>query len=271
MAALPPETEIVGLIPAAGQASRISPLPCSKEILPVGFRETGDGRLCPKVASHYLLEKLKLAGATKAYFILRNGKWDIPGYYGDGAHVGMVIAYLIMDLPYGVPYTLDQAYPFVKNAKVLTGFPDIIFGPDNSFALAGQTLTEHDADVVIGLFKAKDEHQARKCDMVRWDKATGRIESIVIKPQKTDLQYSWIFAIWTSRFTHFMHEYLIIDRKNRGKNGRADEIHLGHVVQEAIADGFKVYGHPFIDEPFVDIGTPDELNEAYLRYRKFSV
>jgi hypothetical protein len=41
--------EVIGLIPCAGRASRISPLPCSKEVLPVGLRRTSDGSLRSKV------------------------------------------------------------------------------------------------------------------------------------------------------------------------------------------------------------------------------
>jgi len=36
-----------------------------------------------------------------------------------------------MDLPYGVPYTLDQAYPFVQNATIALGFPDITCEPED--------------------------------------------------------------------------------------------------------------------------------------------
>ena len=48
----------------------------------------------------------------------------------------MDFAYLLMNLPYGVPYTVDQAYPFVREAKVMMGFPDMLYGPDDAFALA---------------------------------------------------------------------------------------------------------------------------------------
>jgi glucose-1-phosphate thymidylyltransferase len=78
-------SEIIGLIPAAGQATRIAPLPCSKELYPIGFRTVpGSDGLRPKAVSHYLLEKMQIAGVRKAYFILRQGKWDIPAYWGDG-------------------------------------------------------------------------------------------------------------------------------------------------------------------------------------------
>ena len=71
--------EVIGLLPAGGEAKRIAPLPCSKELFPIGFRPVGEqGELRPKVACHYLLEKMSLAGIGKVYIILRKGKWDIP-------------------------------------------------------------------------------------------------------------------------------------------------------------------------------------------------
>ncbi len=106
---------LIGLVPAGGKATRISPLPLSKELYPVGFRgdvddikknnQLNQAKLRPKVVSHYLLEKMQLAGIDKAYFILRPGKWDIPAYFGDGAMLSMNLGYLIMGLPYGVPFT----------------------------------------------------------------------------------------------------------------------------------------------------------------------
>ncbi|WP_233744930.1 hypothetical protein [Leptodesmis sichuanensis] len=60
--------EVIGLIPCAGQATRLAPLPLSKELYPVGLRSLPDGKLRPKVVSHYLLEKMRLAGIRKAFF-----------------------------------------------------------------------------------------------------------------------------------------------------------------------------------------------------------
>ena len=126
--------EVIGLIPAAGVGERLSPLPCSKEIYPIGFRDSQvklEKR--PKVACHYLLEKMRLAGISQAYVILRKGKWDIPAYLGEGKIVDMNLAYLIIDASDGPPYTLDQAFPFVKDALVAFGFPDILFQSEDGF------------------------------------------------------------------------------------------------------------------------------------------
>jgi glucose-1-phosphate thymidylyltransferase len=173
----------------------------------------------------------------------------------------------MMNLPYGVPYTLDQAYPFVREAKVILGFPDILFDPDDAFVVADQTLIKKDADLVIGLLPVKGQDQAGKCDMVEWDTTTGRIEKIVVKPRGSDLEYSWIFAIWTPVFTQFMHDCLQIEKNEHQNSCNSKEMHLGHVVQRSIAAGLKVYGHAFSNYRFIDIGTPDELDEAYKKYR----
>ena len=50
-----------GIIPAAGQGSRIQPLAFSKELLPVGGRYDGKMRR-PRAVSDYLMERMALGG-----------------------------------------------------------------------------------------------------------------------------------------------------------------------------------------------------------------
>ena len=57
----------------------------------------------PKVVCHYLLEKMRLAGITKAYIVLKECKWDIPDYLRDGALVDMQLAYLLRELAFRDP------------------------------------------------------------------------------------------------------------------------------------------------------------------------
>src|SRR5437764_12541991 len=82
---------LVGLIPAAGRAERLGPLPCSKELLPIGFRETPRGP-APKVAGHYLLERFRAAGVRRAFLVLHESKWDIPRYFGTGEIADLALA-----------------------------------------------------------------------------------------------------------------------------------------------------------------------------------
>jgi glucose-1-phosphate thymidylyltransferase len=201
---------------------------------------------------------MRLAGITNAYIVIREGKWDIPAYFGDGSILDMHLAYLMMGLPFGVPYTLDQAYPFVQDAIIALGFPDILFEEDDAFdqLLAYQAAKEIDA--VMGLFPC---NRSRKADMVALAD-DGRVERVVIKPRETNLRLSWAIAVWTPVFSHFMHEYLSAIEE---KVARQSELFVGDVFNAAIQEGLKVEGVLVSDKPFLDIGTGDELLEAVKR------
>ncbi|WP_020528786.1 sugar phosphate nucleotidyltransferase [Flexithrix dorotheae] len=258
--------DIVGIIPSGGMATRIQPLPGSKELFPIGKLELSDGTFRPKVVSHYLLEKYQLGGATKTFFILKNGKWDIPAYFQDGHLVKMDLGYLIINKPYGVPYTIDQAYPFIKDNIVFLGFPDIIFNRKEVFKILKSKLISKKVDIALGLFPVESQKQASKCDMVDWDDQTGKIHEIVIKPESTALQHCWLIAVWTPEFTQFMHEYLPEEEKQRLSSKNPKEIFLGHVIQKAMKANLKVSGYLFENESYLDIGTPDDLFKAQTRF-----
>jgi glucose-1-phosphate thymidylyltransferase len=257
--------ECIGLIPAAGQATRVSPLPCSKELYPLGFRDIGQGHgVRPKVVCHYLLEKMQVAGVAKAYIILRDNKWDIPAYLGDGKLLDMHLAYLMLGLPFGVPHTLDQAYPFLQDARVVFGFPDIIFKPQDAFLRLMHRQEESKADVVLGLFPV---HRPQKMDMVDVGR-DGRVRGITIKPSQSDLRYTWIIGVWTAVFTQFMHDYLSNGQTKKnthqiGKDPKEErELFLGDVIQAAIYNKMLIDTVIFERGSYLDIGTPEDLYEA---------
>jgi glucose-1-phosphate thymidylyltransferase len=209
------------------------------------------------VASHYLIEKMVAGGAERIFMILRRGKWDIPEYYGSGREFGTSLAYLMMGKPYGPPYTLDEAYPFIQGATVFMGFPDILFDPDTAFAKALQRLDDSGADLVLGLFKAND---VRVSDMIQCDRA-GRVKRLVIKPRSTALRMGWVFAVWKPEFTEFMHKFLKVPRTSTEKTGSAlpVELSVGHVIQEGIRAGLRMESVTFRGAKYLDIGTPDAL------------
>ncbi len=243
----------IGLIPAAGEGTRIAPLPGSKELYPIGFRVAPDGSLRPKVVCHYLLESMRLAGIRRAYTLLRRGKWDIPAYLGDGALVDMNLGYLIVESLYGVPYTLDRAYEFVQDAVVTLGFPDIIFQPQDAFVRLLAHLSDSEADLVLGVVPFDKPY---KGGMVDFD-ANGCVNLVVDKPQQSTLRYSWCTAAWIPSFTEFLHQYLtnlpIVPTQ---------EVLINDVIQAAIDRGLKVEVEVFENGSFLDIGTPEDLVRA---------
>jgi glucose-1-phosphate thymidylyltransferase len=251
-----PPLEIIGVVPMAGRATRLAQLPCSKEIHPVNSRQGAyNAEENPRVVCEYLLEKMHEAGVTRVYVILRQGKWDIPAYLGDGSMAGLHLAYLMMGLPYGTPYSVDQAYPFLQHAIVAFGFPDMVLGPEDIFGKLLEYQGICHADIVLGLFPAD---RPEKVDMVEMN-SSGKVMRIVIKPQETELRTTWGVAVWTPRFSRFMHEFLVSHQKIADGE---PELFMGEIVQAGMKQGLSVFGVQVSELPFIDIGTPDDLERV---------
>lgn len=258
---------VVGLIPAGGVGARIAPLPMSKELYPLGFTAPdAKGAVRPKVVSEFLLERMRLAGVDRAYFILRPGKWDIPAYFGNGALVSMSLGYLMLGLPFGVPFTLDQAYPFVRDAQVVFGFPDILFSPEDAYCRVLARLQQGRAEIVLGLFPTDRPYKA---GMVDFD-ARGRVRQVIEKPRQSDLRAMWAIAAWTPTFSTFLHRY-VEDLRGRANLASVPEVPIGDVIQAAIEAGMPVEAEFFADGSYLDIGTPGDLMRAAHRFSAHSV
>jgi glucose-1-phosphate thymidylyltransferase len=257
------QNELVGLIPAAGIAARITPLPCSKELFPIGYRvESEPGELRPKPVCLYLLEHMHSAGVRKVFIVLRSGKWDIPAYLGNGAALGMNLAYLLMQQPFGAPFTIDEAYPFTNNKDIAFGFPDILFNGEGVIRSLHHKLVKTQADVVLGLFPIR---AGQRADMVETGQ-DGCVQKIWIKPVNSLLTEAWITAVWRPTFSGFMHSFLQ-SQLTQGKIGK--EFYVGDVLQAAINEGLTIQSVSF-SEPFFDIGTPNGLLEAIRIYGHLS-
>ncbi|MDN5203115.1 sugar phosphate nucleotidyltransferase [Fulvivirgaceae bacterium BMA10] len=256
-----PDQSIIGIIPCGGNASRISPLPCSKEIYPIGFTDEKDpSKKRPKVVSSSLIDKMVEGGGAEIFMVIKKGKWDIPNYFGDGAAYGANIAYAVVEKPFGVPFTIDQVYPFTKNKIVLFGFPDILFSPKDAYRKLLMNYDNGDYDVILGLFPVREKH---KWDMVKTN-SSGEVIDIKMKPRETDFEYAWVIACWGSKFSSFNHQYCKeflhkTDQKAINKNQQSTEFHLGHVFQEAIEKGLRVQSVIFDSGKCIDIGTPEDL------------
>lgn len=260
------QKEVVAVLPAAGRSLRLAPLPCSKEVLPVGFGSIpGIQGVRPKVVSHYLLECLRKAGVRKGYVVIRQGKWDIPAYWGDGKILGMDLAYVVIEGSSGPPDTIDRAYPFIKDKVVAFGFPDIIFRPRDVFAKLLARLDRPGVDVVLALFPA---HDPKAMDMIDIDDNL-RIRAIHLKPKTTRLRYAWLCAAWTPVFTEFLHQFLSGAQRGHGAgvigNRKIDpqgDIPVGLVLKKAVQAKLTVEGVMFPLGSYIDVGIPQHLVRA---------
>jgi glucose-1-phosphate thymidylyltransferase len=255
------KVRITGVVPAAGRGTRLWPYPCPKELFPIGYEEyniNGMIQKRPKVISHYLIERMVAAGAYRIIFILGENKQDVMRYYGDGRRFNAEIVYRYQEEPKGMPYALDLARNLAAGDVVIFGMPDVIFDPKDAFA---QLLDRHFADqndLTLGLFPTTTP---QKFGMVELD-AEGHVTSVIDKPQRTTLKYLWGLAVWSDAFANELSKFIDMNRASE------QEIVLGDAFGLAINDGLKVKGTIFQTGRYIDIGTPEGLDEAI---RTFSI
>jgi glucose-1-phosphate thymidylyltransferase len=243
--------DVLGLIPAAGKAERLGRLPCSKELFPIGFRETPKGP-APKVACHYLLDHFRAAGIRRAFLVLHESKWDVARYFGTGEIADVSLAYLSIPGSRSVPETLSYAAPWIGDSIVALGFPDCLFEPADAYSRLLERHAATGADLVLGLFPTG---RCRTTDMVECA-SDGRVRRIEVRPETTSLRFNWLIAVWGPAFT----QHLVDAVRTAPADG--GELQIGAVVRSAVEAGLRVEGVELPDGRFRDVGTPDDLAAA---------
>jgi len=122
-----------GIVPAAGIGSRIQPLACSKELLPVGSRLDGASER-PRAVSEYLIDRMIRGGARKICFVISPGKSDIMEYYS-GRTLPAEMFYAVQPRPAGLCDAIFRALPLIPATEPVTiGLPDTIWFPEDACA-----------------------------------------------------------------------------------------------------------------------------------------
>ena len=251
--------DVVAVVPAAGSGTRIAPIPGSKEVFPIGFSNTESENPTVKVISQYLFERFFAAGIGQGLVILRNGKWDIPAFYGEGGPAGMRLSYVVVGETIGPPDTVDRAYAFVRGKVVAFGFPDILLGPPDVFDQLLSAMNTGDVDVVLGLYDVVDRGAS---DMVLLDEE-NRVRGIELKDTTSTLPCCWACAVWGPRFTDFMHRAVKQHRGGSPQNfatiDAGGDLPMGLIFKQAVEAGLEVAGVRFAGEYWTDVGSPGDL------------
>lgn len=231
-----------GIVPAAGQGSRMQPLAFSKELLPVGSRAEGD-RERPRAVSEYLIERLVLGGATRLCFVISPGKSDIMEYYG-GSVFSADVFYAVQPRPAGLCDAVFRAAPLIAaDDEVLVGLPDTIWYPDDALARLPS------APVAFLCFPVE---QPQFFDAVVADDA-GEVEEIQVK--QADPRSRWIWGAFKLQGRAF-HDLHALWREP----GRNDE-YIGTLVNAYLARGGRAIAVR-TGEAYVDVGTVRGYREA---------
>jgi glucose-1-phosphate thymidylyltransferase len=231
-----------GIIPAAGNGTRIQPLAFSKELLPVGHRDD-DGVQRPKAVSEYLIERLTLGGADKICLVISPGKHDILQYYG--ARVGNAdIAYVVQPQAAGLCDALFRACPLIHpDEPVVVGLPDTVWFPRDA-------LTRLPDDRLSFLLFPTAHPEL--FDAVLLD-AQDRVEQIQVKSPTARSQWIWGAFKMPGRVFHALAALW-------NARERRDE-YLGTLANAWLERGGEALGVR-AGERYVDVGTLHGYREA---------
>ena len=232
-----------GIIPAAGQGTRIQPLAFSKELLPVGSRRDAGGVERPRAVSEYLVDRMLRAGAKKLCFVISPWKSDILQYYG-GAVGGAPVAYVVQPQAGGLCDAIFRAAPLVRpDEPVIVGLPDTVWFPEDALrALRDDRLS-------FLLFPVADP---ALFDAVDTD-ADGLVREIQVKSAAARTRWVWGAFKMPGHVLHALHDLW------RARGGR-DE-YVGTLVNAWIAAGHAAYGVR-AGASYVDVGTLHGYREA---------
>jgi glucose-1-phosphate thymidylyltransferase len=218
-------SKVAGVVAAAGYATRLQPLPCSKEILPIGGRPVMD----------HVIERMRLAGCTDIRVVTRPDKTDVI------AHAEEIGASVVL----GHPSTPGESFAkgmdgLPSDAIVLIGWPDTLWEPEDGYVPLLRAV-EEGREIVLGLFQTPD---LQRSDVLSFDGA-GRITGIHIKP--TNPPSGWIWGCAAARA--------------RALAGLEREEWPGSFFNSLCENGIELHAVP-LSNVWIDIGTKEALARA---------
>jgi glucose-1-phosphate thymidylyltransferase len=247
-------TDYVGVIPAAGLASRLGPLGYPKELLPITYVPGEDGHLRPLPVIEASFRQLREAGVGRSLVITSDRKPELMQYLGNGGSIGLDLAFLQQSRADGLAAAVALALPWTSGANTCLLLPDTIVRPETALKDMRALFESADADLMLGVLPTD---KPRELGPVRFD-SRMRVTEVQDKPEKTDLANSWALAIWGPRFAQLLDSAVKENAKQT----------LGTVFQRAVDAKLNVRAIWFAGGAFYDVGTPKGLAEALPQFLK---
>jgi dTDP-glucose pyrophosphorylase len=233
---------VLGIIPAAGAASRLQPLAFSKEMLPVGSAVDEHGVERPKAVSEFLVDRMLHAGADRICFVLSPEKTDIIPYYARHRAASR-LCYVVQERPVGLCDALFRGLHVMReNEDVLIGLPDTVWFPHEGFSLLPS------GELAFLLFPV--EEPSRFDAVVTRD---GSVVEVKVKQAEPGTNLVWGAFRMPAAIFRQLHALWC-------EPGRGDE-YVGTLVNEYLRRGGQAQGVP-AGERYFDVGTVDGYRAA---------
>ncbi len=291
-----PPDGTIGLVPAAGTARRLGPLPCSKELLPIAVDRPerdqpgdrpGDRLGEPphearrvRVVADPLLRAFGRAGIERALLVIDRDKMDIPRHFADRNARRWRPRFAAEDAPTG---TETAGQPGEKGEAAPAGpalaFVPVADSPSVPHSLAAALPFLGASPVALGfpdvLFTPEDAFS--RIEAHRRRSGAAVVLGLFPAPDPTSTDMVEVddrgrvlrIEVRPRRSTLRLNWLIAVwDRRftawlagrmaadEPGPPAGRGELQLGALLAEALADGLPIEGVPFPDGAYLDIGTP---------------
>lgn len=219
---------VVGVIPAAGYATRLGLRPTSKELIDVGGRPLLD----------YLVERLRAAPCSELRVVTRPEKSDVI------QHATSIGATVLLGHPENSARSLWLGLAGLADEEVVCfGFPDCLWEPTDGFATLVEAV-EGGEEIALGLFRTNEPEAYDPVVLADASARSGRLVHVEVKPSRPSSNLTWGCAA----------------ARARALRGLEHERDPGEFFAARCAAG-AVFGH-WLSDTWIDLGTPDRLAAA---------
>jgi len=230
---------MLGIVPAAGNATRMQPMGGSKELLPLGWN--ADGSL--RVIAEYLIERMMMAGAERICLVISPQKSDLLAYFARSRFAARVF-FVVQPEAAGLCDAVFRAGGHVAaKERVLIGLPDTVWQPRVAF---GRVPTD-----TLHLITFPVRHP-EEFDAVRAGGA-NRVAEVEVKQAGSRQRRVW------GAITAPGQVWLELERFWRERGAR--EQFLGHLFNAWIESG-RAITYDTQGTEYWDVGTPKGYQRA---------
>ncbi len=238
------EEEFLGLIPAAGEGTRMYPFSRAvpKEMYPI----------LGKPVIEHCIDNLREGGIKKIFMIVGHQKGALMDYVGDGSFYGVNVAYIYQLKRRGLGHAILQSEKWI-NKPFVTLLGDSFIEPKKEIQNMMRLHKEKKPVATILLFKVKDPAGYGIAKLKNLENSYGIIEKVVEKPSLGEAEEFKLDHEFYALCGAYIFEPRIFDYIKKTKPGKRKELQITDSIQLAIQNGEKIYG-VILKGKYLDIG-----------------
>ena len=236
--------ELVGLIPAAGEGTRLYPFSRAvpKEIYPI----------LGKPVIEHTVENLYLGGIRKIFLIVGYQKGALMDYLGDGSQFDVSIAYIYQLRRRGLGHAILQAKNWIDTTFV-TLLGDSFVEPKSEVIHLINLHKKKRPIATVLLFDVQDPTSYGIAKMNGIQNHAGTIEAMIEKPSANEAKNYLVGDEYHALCGFYVFEPEIFEYIEKTPPGAKKEIQITDALQLAIKNGETVCGH-ILNGKYLDVG-----------------